>query len=145
MSLIPNMPLRRLLEHGQRSSRMWPSASCPWGLDPRPPPPRAHGVPRSAMLLWQTSLGGTVRQCLCPCQGKEYPLSPPCQFLAAGSAAVQAFQGCCCKQQQQRCSPTSFFPLQTWEKTALAHTGNETWCFEKNSREQLCFYLPSVM
>lgn len=60
------------------------------GLGPPATPITAQGAPHSAVLLWQTSLGGTVRQCLCPCQGKGISSLPPCQFLVAGSAAVHA-------------------------------------------------------
>lgn len=77
------------------------------------PFPHTHRAPCSPVLLWQTSLGGTVRQCSCPCQGKQYLFPHPSQFLPAGSSAVQVSQGCCCKkQQQQHRSPTSPFPLQ---------------------------------
>lgn len=75
-----------VVPHSNHAARQvaWTRAELIVSVGPRPPPPppRAHGAPRSAVLLWQTSLGGTVRQCLCPCQGKEYRLSPPWQFLA---------------------------------------------------------------
>lgn len=48
------------------------------------------------MLLWQTSLGGTVRQCSCPCQGKQYPLSPPpLPIFNRWQLSRAGFQGCC--------------------------------------------------
>lgn len=49
----------------------------PQGLAPSPSPFPHPQRALSPVLLWQTSLGGTVRQCSCPCQGKQYPLSPP--------------------------------------------------------------------
>lgn len=53
-------------------------ASCPQGLAPWARfPSHVHTEPCPHVLLWQTSLGGTVRQCLPPYQGKQYPPPPP--------------------------------------------------------------------
>lgn len=53
---------------------MMPAAGCPMALGSLRDAGRA---PCPGVLLWQASLGGTVRQSSLPLQGKQYALSPP--------------------------------------------------------------------
>lgn len=67
-------------------------ASCPQGFAPWARfPSHMHTEPCPHVLLWQTSLGGTVRQCLPPYQGKQYPLPPHnCKCLTAAQVLKDA-------------------------------------------------------
>lgn len=64
-------PLHAALAHAKQ---IMPAAGCPMALGSLRDAGRA---PCPGVLLWQASLGGTVRQSSLPLQGKQYALSPP--------------------------------------------------------------------
>lgn len=104
-------PLHAALAHAKQ---MMPAAGCPMALGSLPDAGRA---PCPGVLLWQASLGGTVRQSLLPFRGRNtLSLPPQPQIFNCWEFSCAAFQGCCCKQQQQRCSPTASFSLQHMPK-----------------------------
>lgn len=78
ISLIADM---QLMEEKSLSNK--PDSACGWVLGARRARcPQAPRAPCSAVLLWQKSLGGTVRQRSCPCQGEPSPLSLPTSAIA---------------------------------------------------------------
>lgn len=94
---------------------------------PARPPSHTHGQPCSPVLLWQTSLGGTVRQCSCPCQGKQYPLlSPPLPIFRSCAGFSRMLL-------QAAAASRSDIPFltATHSETALAPQGNKIWGLAK--------------
>lgn len=71
----------QLMEEKSLSNK--PDSACGWVLGAhRARCPQTPRAPCSAVLLWQKSLGGTVRQRSCPCQGEPSPLSLPTSAIA---------------------------------------------------------------
>lgn len=118
--LFKDAPQNRRLK--QNRYGVWLGAPCLGSSHPPARPlPQAHRAPCSPVLLWQTALGGTVRQRSRPSRGGQYPLPAIsasfrllavqlCRFLEDAVASSSS---------SARCSLTSLFPCNQTQKMRL--------------------------